>query len=86
MLTGSREIRNCITPDGRVPFKEWLDSLQDKKVQTVVLNRINRVQLGNFGDVESVIVILLCGGPKRSQSRDIKRAREYWLEFKESHL
>jgi len=111
MLTGPREIRNYITPDGRVPFREWLNSLQDKKVQTVVFNRLNRVQLGNFGDckhlgagvyelrihygpgyrvyfgdLEDVIVILLCGGSKRSQSRDIKRAKEYWLEFKESHL
>ena len=102
-----REIRNYITSDGRVPFKEWLNSLQDKKVQTVVLNRLNRVQLGNFGDcknlgegvyelrihygpgyrvyfgeLEGVIVILLCGGTKRSQSRDIKRAKEYWLELR----
>lgn len=45
-----REIRNYITSDGRVPFKEWLDSLHDKKVQSVILNRLNRVQLGNFGD------------------------------------
>jgi putative addiction module killer protein len=101
-----REIRNYITPDGRAPFKEWLNSLQDKKTQTVVLNRLNRVQLGNFGDckhlgegvyelrihygsgyrvyfgdLEGIIVLLLCGGTKRSQSKDIKRAKEYWLEL-----
>jgi putative addiction module killer protein len=102
-----REIRDYIDLDGRVPFKEWLNSLQDKKVQTVILNRINRVRLGNlgdckrldegvcelrihygpgyrvyFGELEDVIVILLCGGTKRSQSRDIKRAKEYWLELR----
>ena len=101
-----REIHDYISPDGRVPFKEWLNSLQDGKTQTVILNRINRVRLGNlgdckhlgegvyelrihygpgyrvyFGELEDVIVILLCGGTKRSQSRDIKRAKEYWLEL-----
>ncbi|MCX6013569.1 MAG: type II toxin-antitoxin system RelE/ParE family toxin [Chloroflexi bacterium] len=102
-----REIRDYIDLDGRVPFKEWLNSLQDKKVQTVILNRINRVRLGNlgdckrlnegvcelrihygpgyriyFGELEDVIVILLCGGTKRSQNKDIKRAKEYWLELR----
>jgi len=101
-----REIRDYITPDGQVPFKEWLNS-QDGKTQTVILNRINRVRLGNlgdckylnegvyelrihygpgyrlyFGELDDVIVILLCGGTKRSQSRDIKRAKEYWLELR----
>ena len=28
------------------------------------------------------VVILLCGGDKGSQSADIKRAREFWLEWK----
>ena len=103
-----REIRNYITSDGHVPFKEWLDSLKDSKAQTVVINRLNRVLLGNFGDckhlgegvyelrihygpgyrvyfgeLEGVIVILLCGGTKRSQSGDIKRAKEYWLELRD---
>lgn len=102
----SREIRNYIAPDGHAPFKEWLDS-QDKKVQTIALNRLNRVILGNFGDckhlnegvfelrihygpgyrvyfgdLNGVIVILLCGGTKRSPGRDIKRAKEYWLELR----
>jgi len=28
------------------------------------------------------VVILLCGGDKGSQSADIKRAKEFWLEWK----
>ena len=28
------------------------------------------------------LVILLCAGSKRSQSRDIDRAIEYWMDFK----
>jgi len=102
-----RIIRNYKTPDGREPFEEWLGSLKDKMVKAKVLERINRVRLGNFGDCKSlgegifelrvhygpgyrvyfgdwngVIVILLCGGSKRTQNRDINKAREYWQELK----
>ena len=35
-----------------------------------------------FGDLDSVIVILLCGGTKRTQKRDIKKAKAYWQEFR----
>lgn len=37
-----------------------------------------------FGEVENIIVLLLCGGDKSSQMRDIKRAKTYWQEYKES--
>ena len=37
-----------------------------------------------FGEVENIIVLLLCGGDKSSQTRDIKRAKTYWQEYKES--
>jgi len=36
-----------------------------------------------FGEVENTIVLLLCGGDKSSQARDIKRAKTYWQEYKE---
>ena len=36
-----------------------------------------------FGEVENTIVLLLCGGDKSSQTRDIKRAKTYWHEYKE---
>lgn len=38
-----------------------------------------RVYLGRHG---VALVILLCGGDKRSQDADIKRAKEYWLDWK----
>ena len=34
-----------------------------------------------FGKIEAMIVLLLCGGDKSSQSDDIRKAKEYWQEF-----
>jgi putative addiction module killer protein len=102
-----RVIRNYKTPDGLEPFEEWFGALRDKNAKARVLERINRVRLGNFGDCKSlsesifelrihygpgyriyfgdldgVIVILLCGGTKRTQNQDINKAREYWQELR----
>ena len=37
-----------------------------------------------FGQVNNTIILLLCGGDKSSQDRDIERAKVYWQEYKES--
>ena len=80
-------------------FAKWLDKLEDIRARARVLARVERMRLGNPGDVKPVgdgvsemridygpgyrvyfkkrgrsIVILLAGGDKRSQSRDIKTA------------
>jgi putative addiction module killer protein len=34
-----------------------------------------------FGEQDSNIVILLCGGDKGSQKRDIEQAKSYWKEY-----
>lgn len=92
------------------PFKEWLEDL-DTRAQVIVITRLDRVSLGNFGDCKQIkngdgtwelridygpgyriyfgkkgttIVVLLTGGNKTSQSRDITKAKKYWLEYKES--
>lgn len=39
-----------------------------------------------FGDLDRQIVILLCGGDKRTQKRDIEKAREYWQEIRSRDL
>lgn len=36
-----------------------------------------------FAEHGEVIVLLLCGGDKGSQSRDIERAKEYWRRYQE---
>ena len=35
-----------------------------------------------FGRQDDSIVILLCGGDKRTQARDIPRAQLYWQDFR----
>lgn len=37
-----------------------------------------------FGQQGRTLVVLLCGGDKRTQDRDIRRAKQFWREFKES--
>ena len=34
-----------------------------------------------YGQDKGSIVLLLCGGPKRTQTADIQRAALYWLDF-----
>lgn len=35
-----------------------------------------------FGQIDTTIVLLLCGGDKSTQTRDILKAIEYWLEYR----
>ena len=37
-----------------------------------------------FGQIENTLVLLLCGGDKASQARDIELAKTYWKEYKEA--
>ena len=87
-------------------FDTWFGKLRDRKARARIQARIDRIELGNFGDVEpvgegvselrifygpgyrvyftkqsSVVVVLLVGGDKSSQSKDIKRAKELAREL-----
>jgi putative addiction module killer protein len=82
-------------------FDGWLADLRDLKARAKILTRIQRLELGNAGDVRPVgdgvsemridhgpgyriyykqagkeIVLLLCGGDKSTQNKDVKRAKE----------
>ena len=81
-------------------FSNWLLRLRDQKAKARIMQRIDRMTLGNPGDVKPVgqgiselrvdygpgyrvyfvrageiVILLLCGGDKRTQERDIKLAK-----------
>jgi putative addiction module killer protein len=35
-----------------------------------------------YGEDNETIVLLLCGGDKNTQSKDIKKAKHYWKDYK----
>lgn len=35
-----------------------------------------------FGKIGNVIVLLLCGGDKKTQKNDIEKAKKYWKDYK----
>ena len=94
------------TTEGRYPYRDWVESISDKKVRASILARVDRLSFGSFGDWKAVgegvgvlrihlgaghrvffgrqghsVVILLCGGEKRSQDADIKQAKIYWKDY-----
>ena len=81
--------------------------MSDRNVAARVQVRLERLRLGNFGDVRTLgkglselridvgpgyrvyfmvegqwIVVLLCGGDKATQQKDIRRAREYLADYR----
>ncbi len=36
-----------------------------------------------FGQIDSVIILLLCGGDKSTQNRDIRKAKDYWRDYEQ---
>ena len=80
-------------------FAKWIDGLRDIRARARILLRIERLSLGNPGDVKPIgqgisemridygpgyrvyykkigqtVVVLLAGGDKRTQAKDIKSA------------
>lgn len=101
------EVRHYLSPDGKDVFLDWLRKLRDVTARIAVDRRVNRIELGNFGDhkfcrdgvwelridvgpgyrvyyavADTQIVLLLCGGDKRTQAADIDRACGYWQDWK----
>jgi len=89
-------------------FDAWLSDLRVRQARSRIAARIDRLSLGNPGDVKpvgsgvsemrvvygpgyrvyffqhaSMIVVILCGGDKRTQAADIKRAIQIVEDWKE---
>lgn len=43
-------IRHYVTDDGRDVFLEWLRRVRDHVAKAQIVRRVNRLELGNFGD------------------------------------
>lgn len=89
-------------------FDTWLRSLKNREARSRILARIDRLAMGNPGDVKpvgsgvsemridcgpgyrvyftqrgSLLILLLCGGDKSSQKRDIESAINFALKWRE---
>lgn len=49
-----RLVEYFMTPNGKIPAQEWLNSIKDKLTQAILYKRIRQASLGNFGDHKSV--------------------------------
>src|SRR3990167_4043980 len=45
-------LRNYVTPSGKVPFLEWLNSIKDQSTRLRIRRRLDRLELGNLGGLE----------------------------------
>jgi len=89
-------------------FSKWLKGLKDLRARALILTRIDRFALGNFGTCVpvgngvseakidhgpgyrlyfirrgQVLVILLCGGDKSTQQKDVRKAHILAEELKQ---
>mgnify|MGYP006991998369 CR=1 FL=1 len=70
------------TPDGVEPFADWFLALRDAEAAARIARRLDRLENGNWGDCKTVVLLLL-GGDKKTQEKDIKTAKVYWREYRE---
>lgn len=89
-------------------FDRWLNDLRDARAAARILARLDRLAVGNPGDVKPVgegvsemridygpgyrvyftqrgllVAVLLCGGDKSTQDRDIARAKALAAQWKD---
>ena len=86
-----KELHIYVTAEGREPFTEWLNSLQDQRARAKIRVRLDRVSLGNFGDChgvgDGVQELRIDYGPallERIQEEAMKKSRAYQPDLIES--
>ena len=109
--TAPRILRGKRDADSAYPFDRWLKTVKDAKTRARILQRIGRMERGNFGDSKevgmgvselrldfgpgyrvyfakhrSMLIVLLAGGDKSSQTADINKARELWRDLLKSGI
>ena len=105
-IASKYELRKLTLTDGRCPFDEWFEALEDED-QFIIDNRLIRVRLGSFGEINDVgkgvwelkfrkgralrvyygqigreVILLIIGGDKRTQKKDIEKAKMLFTAFK----
>jgi putative addiction module killer protein len=49
-----RVTKYYVTPNGKAPFKKWLDSLKDLRGRKLIQVKIDRLRVGNFSQCVSI--------------------------------
>jgi putative addiction module killer protein len=49
-----RIIEHYVTAEEKCPFEEWMSGLEGQKMHGIILNRLERVKQGLFGDWDSI--------------------------------
>jgi len=87
-------------------FNKWIQKIKDRSVRNRIMARLNRIEIGNFGDCKQIdpnlyemrfffggglriyysifngqVVLLLAGGDKSTQSKDIATAKNLLSEM-----
>lgn len=52
--SGPKITRFYVAPSGKIPLIEWLEGLKDSATRLRIKRRLDRLELGNFGDCEPV--------------------------------
>ena len=92
---------------GVEPFTDWLNGLRDARTRRRILQRLFRLESGNYGDYKRIgagvselrfffgpgyrvyyslehenVILLLIGGTKDTQHRDIQTAKAYSADYR----